>query len=130
MKIALICGISGQDGTYLTELLLGKGYEVVGTSRDADRSDFRNLDFRGLRERVQLVSMNLTDFRSVLQILEENSARRNLQSRRAKFGLSVVRATHRHLQQHHRCDPESARGDPLQRTRGKAVQRLLVGMLR
>jgi GDPmannose 4,6-dehydratase len=70
-KRALICGISGQDGTYLTELLLGKGYEVVGTSRDADRADFHNLGSRGIRDRVRVVSMNLTDFRSVLQILDQ-----------------------------------------------------------
>jgi len=38
MKTALICGISGKDGTYLAKLLLDKGYEVVGTSRDAQMS--------------------------------------------------------------------------------------------
>ena len=70
-KRALICGISGQDGTYLAELLLGKGYEVVGSSRDAARADFRNLAGRGLRERVRLVSMNLTDFRNVTQVLAD-----------------------------------------------------------
>jgi GDP-D-mannose dehydratase len=32
---ALICGVTGQDGAYLARLLLGKGYEVTGTSRDA-----------------------------------------------------------------------------------------------
>jgi GDPmannose 4,6-dehydratase len=68
---ALICGISGQDGTYLAELLLGKGYEVTGTSRDAGSNEFRNLKAHGLRERVRLVSMNLTDFRSVLQVLTQ-----------------------------------------------------------
>jgi GDPmannose 4,6-dehydratase len=68
---ALICGISGQDGTYLAELLLGKGYEVTGTSRDAGSNEFRNLKAHGLRERVKLVSMNLTDFRSVLQVLTQ-----------------------------------------------------------
>jgi len=68
---ALICGISGQDGTYLTELLLAKGYEVTGTSRNAGSSEFGNLKARGLRERVRLVSMNLTDFRSVLQTLTQ-----------------------------------------------------------
>jgi len=70
-KRALICGISGQDGTYLTELLLGKGYEVTGTSRDAGSTEFRNLQAHGLRDRVRLVSMNLTDFRSVLQVLTQ-----------------------------------------------------------
>jgi GDPmannose 4,6-dehydratase len=37
-KKALICGISGQDGAYLAQLLLQKGYEVIGTSRDAQMS--------------------------------------------------------------------------------------------
>jgi len=71
-KRALICGISGQDGTYLAELLLGKGYEVTGTSRDADSNEFRSLQARGMRGRVRLVSMNLTDFRSVLQVLTQS----------------------------------------------------------
>ena len=35
-KVALIFGISGQDGAYLADLLLKKGYEVHGTSRDAE----------------------------------------------------------------------------------------------
>jgi len=40
---ALIYGVSGQDGAYLAQLLLGKGYEVFGTSRDAQMSSFHNL---------------------------------------------------------------------------------------
>lgn len=67
---ALICGISGQDGAYLARLLLEKGYQVVGTSRDAEANDFRNLKSLGLRERVELVSMTLNDFRSVAQVLQ------------------------------------------------------------
>ncbi len=35
MKTALICGVSGQDGSLLAQLLLEKGYKVVGISRDA-----------------------------------------------------------------------------------------------
>ncbi|MTJ50047.1 GDP-mannose 4,6-dehydratase, partial [Dolichospermum sp. UHCC 0259] len=35
MKKALICGVSGQDGAYLAQLLLNQGYTVCGTSRDA-----------------------------------------------------------------------------------------------
>jgi GDPmannose 4,6-dehydratase len=69
MKKALICGISGQDGAYLAKLLLEKGYEVCGTSRDAQMSSFRNLARLGIREQLKLESMSLTDFRSVLQIL-------------------------------------------------------------
>ena len=69
MKKALICGVSGQDGAYLAQLLLNQGYEVWGTSRDAQISSFRNLDVLGIKEQVKLVSMSLTDFRSVLQVL-------------------------------------------------------------
>jgi GDPmannose 4,6-dehydratase len=69
MKKALICGISGQDGAYLAQLLLDRNYIVCGTSRDAQMSGFRNLKSLGIAERVQLESMTLTDFRSVLQIL-------------------------------------------------------------
>jgi GDPmannose 4,6-dehydratase len=69
MKTALICGISGQDGAYLAEFLLSKEYIVVGTSRDAQMSGFRNLFRLGIQEQVKLESMALNDFRSVLQIL-------------------------------------------------------------
>lgn len=69
MTIALICGISGQDGAYLAQFLLSKGYEVCGTSRDAQISSFQNLVRLGIRDQVKLVSMVLTDFRSVLQVL-------------------------------------------------------------
>ncbi len=66
---ALIIGASGQDGAYLSELLLGKGYEVLGTSRDANLSTFSNLTRLGIRERVRLLSVAPNDFRSVLTAL-------------------------------------------------------------
>lgn len=69
MKKSLICGISGQDGAYLASLLLQKGHSVYGTSRDAEVSSFRNLETLGIKESVQLESMALNDFRSVLQVL-------------------------------------------------------------
>ncbi|WP_035992799.1 GDP-mannose 4,6-dehydratase [Leptolyngbya sp. KIOST-1] len=69
MKKALICGVSGQDGAYLANLLLNKGYTVCGTSRDAQMSAFGNLKRLGIYDRVKLESMALTDFRSVLQVL-------------------------------------------------------------
>ena len=67
---ALICGVSGQDGAYLSQLLLTKGYEVFGTSRDAMSSSLANLDKLGIRGRVQVVSMASNDFRSVLHTLK------------------------------------------------------------
>ncbi len=71
MKRALICGVGGQDGAYLARLLLDKGYAVVGTSRDAQTASFSALDRLGIRDRVQAVSMTLTDFRSVLQVIAD-----------------------------------------------------------
>jgi GDPmannose 4,6-dehydratase len=68
-RTALICGISGQDGAYLAQLLLSKGYHVIGSSRDAQMSSFNNLDFLGIRNQVTLVSMAINDYRSVLQVL-------------------------------------------------------------
>lgn len=70
-KRALICGVSGQDGSYLARLLLEKGYEVFGTSRDAQMSSFRNLRRLGIDGKVRLESMAVTDFRSVLQALRK-----------------------------------------------------------
>ncbi|HSO73984.1 MAG TPA: GDP-mannose 4,6-dehydratase [Blastocatellia bacterium] len=68
-KRALICGVSGQDGSYLARLLLEKGYEVHGGSRDAQVTSFHNLAVLGARDRVALESVSLVDFRSVLQAL-------------------------------------------------------------
>ena len=66
---ALICGISGQDGAYLCQLLLAKGYEVHGTARDAQMANFVNLRRLGITSGVTFHSMALNDFRSVLQVL-------------------------------------------------------------
>lgn len=71
MKTALICGISGQDGAFLSRFLLRKGYKVFGTSRDARASSFKNLASLGVRERIEYESMSLVDFRSVAQVLDK-----------------------------------------------------------
>ncbi|WP_174842702.1 GDP-mannose 4,6-dehydratase [Spirosoma rhododendri] len=69
MKRALICGVSGQDGAYLAKLLLEKGYEVYGGSRDAQMSSFTNLKRLGIDKQVKLLSISINDFRSVLQTI-------------------------------------------------------------
>jgi GDPmannose 4,6-dehydratase len=71
MKKALIFGVSGQDGAYLAKLLLNQGYTVYGTSRDAQVSSFRNLEYLEIRDRVELRSAALNDFRSVLQVMSK-----------------------------------------------------------
>ena len=68
---ALVCGISGQDGALLAKLLLDKGYEVIGTSRDAQVSSFSNLARLNVDQTdVTLSSMAPNDFRSVLQTIK------------------------------------------------------------
>lgn len=71
MKSALICGVSGQDGAYLSRLLLSKGYKVFGTSRDAQTNNFDNLKRLGIFNDVEKLSMTSTDFRSVLQVVSK-----------------------------------------------------------
>ena len=68
-KRALICGISGQDGTYLAKLLLERGYEVWGSSRDAELTPFNNLRRLGIYDSVRLVSLNLRDIGSAIGLL-------------------------------------------------------------
>ncbi len=72
MKTALICGVSGQDGAYLAQLLLRRGYTVCGTSRDAQISSFSKLLRLGIRESLKLESVALNDFRSVLASSGQN----------------------------------------------------------
>lgn len=71
LKTAVICGVTGQDGAYLSRLLLSKGYRVVGTSRDAEVARRNSLRRLGIDGEVPIVSTNLTDFRSVLQLLKK-----------------------------------------------------------
>jgi GDPmannose 4,6-dehydratase len=71
MKRALICGVTGQDGAYLSDLLLKKNYEVFGTSRDAQTASFENLLRLEILERVTTVSMVPTNFRSVLEVITQ-----------------------------------------------------------
>jgi GDPmannose 4,6-dehydratase len=66
VKTALICGIGGQDGGYLAQHLLARGYRVWGSSRDPQVQDFRQLQALGIRDQVSLVSMAPSDYRSVL----------------------------------------------------------------
>lgn len=71
-KRALICGVSGQDGSYLAELLLKKSYDVWGTSRDVQASSMSNLVTLGIDDRVQLISMAPSDFRSVFNAIDRS----------------------------------------------------------
>jgi GDPmannose 4,6-dehydratase len=70
-KTALICGISGQDGAWLSVLLLEKGYTVWGTSRDHQGNSFRNLRKLGVYPQIDFLSMVPEDFRSVFTAVKK-----------------------------------------------------------
>lgn len=67
---ALICGIRGQDGSFLAKFLLEKGYEVIGTSRDVVVGSFDNLKRLKIDKKVKKVSMAVYDFRSVIDVVK------------------------------------------------------------
>lgn len=69
-KKALIFGVSGQDGAYLSRLLLAKGYEVHGSSRDQGAASFDGLKAVGVLDKVRLHSAAPNDFRSVLDLIK------------------------------------------------------------
>ena len=68
MKKALITGITGQDGSYLAELLLEKGYKVYGTVRRLSTPNFENI--KDIQDEVELISADLLDSTSMQQAVE------------------------------------------------------------
>ena len=66
-KSALITGITGQDGSYLAELLLAKGYRVCGMVRRASTENFQRIEH--LRDRVELSQADLLDQTSIAGVL-------------------------------------------------------------
>lgn len=73
MPTALITGITGQDGAYLAELLLSKGYRVCGLIRRSASSDVigERLRWIGVVDRVELIDGNLTDLSSLIRVLQQ-----------------------------------------------------------
>ena len=76
MKVALITGVTGQDGAYLTELLLAKGYKVYGTYRRTSSVNFWRMNELGIAQHpdLHLVEYDLTDLSSSIRLLELSKA--------------------------------------------------------
>ncbi len=77
MKSAIVTGITGQDGAYLAELLISKGYTVYGTYRRTSSVNFWRLAELGLLEHqnLELVEYDLTDLSSSIRLLEQSGAK-------------------------------------------------------
>src|SRR5258707_624234 len=72
MKNALVVGASGQDGAYLCQLLLSRGYQVTGTSRSTARTAL-NHETLGISQRVPFVALDPSDYESVVRAVRECS---------------------------------------------------------
>ena len=72
-KTALITGVLGQDGAYLAQLLLGKGYKVYGLSprRSNSEASLARLEWLGIADQVQLLDGDLTDLSSLVRHVAE-----------------------------------------------------------
>jgi GDPmannose 4,6-dehydratase len=74
MKKAIVTGITGQDGAYLSQLLLEKGYRVIGTFRRTSSTNFWRIEELGIQNHpnLQLIEFDLTDPGSAVRLLKEH----------------------------------------------------------
>lgn len=71
MKKAFISGITGQDGAYLAQLLLGKGYEVHGGVRRISHPETTRLDLLGITQDVHLHEFDLTEQMNIFRVIRD-----------------------------------------------------------
>jgi GDPmannose 4,6-dehydratase len=76
MKSALVTGVTGQDGAYLSELLLAKGYQVYGTFRRTSSVNFWRMEELGIdrHPNLHLVEFDLTDLSTCIRLLQSSGA--------------------------------------------------------
>lgn len=70
-KTAIITGITGQDGAYLSELLLQNNYNVIGLIRSYTSSNFNGLDYLKIKEKITLVECDLLDISHIINVIKE-----------------------------------------------------------
>ena len=71
MKRALITGITGQDGAYLSKLLLDKGYDVYGAFRRTSDLHLNRLKYLGVHEKIQYLPLELLEFNNLYKAIEK-----------------------------------------------------------
>lgn len=72
-KVAIITGISGQDGAYLSKLLLEKGYRVIGLVRSHTQNTLFGLKYLNIETKVEIIECDLIDISQVFRILKETA---------------------------------------------------------
>ncbi|MEI7597381.1 MAG: GDP-mannose 4,6-dehydratase [Bacteroidota bacterium] len=71
MNTALITGITGQDGAYLSQLLLSKGYTVIGFIRSYNSRNFSKLNYLGIQDKIIFEECDLMDLSNVMRLLKK-----------------------------------------------------------
>lgn len=72
MKTAIITGITGQDGAYLSKLLVENNYKVIGIVRNTSAGSLKGLKYLGVAEEVELIEANLLDLSNIIRIIEKH----------------------------------------------------------
>jgi GDPmannose 4,6-dehydratase len=71
MKTAILTGITGQDGSYLSELLLNNGYRVVGIVRSYNKANLSKLEYLNIKDAVSIEECDLTDIPSIVHVINK-----------------------------------------------------------
>jgi GDPmannose 4,6-dehydratase len=71
MNVAIITGITGQDGAYLSKLLLEKDYKIIGLVRSKNSSSLRGLNYLNITDQITIEECDLTDISQILRIFKE-----------------------------------------------------------
>jgi len=71
MKVALITGVTGQDGTYLAKLLLGKDYKVIGIVRSNRCFNMQNFQYLGIENDIIIEELDLLDMANIIRIIQK-----------------------------------------------------------
>jgi GDPmannose 4,6-dehydratase len=72
MKTAMITGITGQDGAYLANFLLNKGYSIIGLVRNNSRTNIKNLRYLDIDDKINFIKIDLLNLSNIVKIIEKN----------------------------------------------------------
>lgn len=71
MKTAMITGVTGQDGAYLSKFLLDKGYTVIGLTRNRNSANWTGLTYLGINDKIIIDDCDLLDGAAIIRIVEK-----------------------------------------------------------
>ena len=72
MKTAMIKGITGQDGAYLANFLLDKGYSIIGLVRNNSGINMKNLKYLDIDDKINFMKIDLLNLSNIDRIIEKN----------------------------------------------------------